>query len=98
MKLIIHGQGVLFFNATESLDPCTIQFCTADGTVGLSIQWTETGVSAFLEPSHEPLTDPTNNTGLVKQKGAYYWVSLDSQNQRLSAGIGEARAETRCYN
>jgi hypothetical protein len=50
-----------------------------------------------MEPSNEPLVDPRNARGIVKQAGAYYWVSLDSQNQRLYAGIGEARTENAIY-
>jgi hypothetical protein len=42
--------------------------------------------------------DPTNTKGIVEQKGAYYWFSLDAQNQRLNAGIGEARKETVMYS
>ena len=31
-----------------------------------------------------PLKDPENKIGLTDMKGAYYWLSLDSQNQRLT--------------
>jgi hypothetical protein len=43
------------------------------------------------------LIDPYNSSGLTNKKGAYYWFSIDSQNQTLSAGIGEARLETIIY-
>ena len=45
----------------------------------------------------DPLIDPNNKVGLVNNKGAYYWCSLDAQNQILSVGIGEARIETIIY-
>jgi len=48
-------------------------------------------------PSGEPLIDKQNTTGIVAKRGAYYWFSLDSQNQRLYAGVGEARMENVIY-
>jgi hypothetical protein len=94
VKLSVHGQGVLIFNASEV---CTLFFCDVSGTPGLKIQFTEKAVLVNLEPSNSPLIDSKNTHGLVKQAGAYYWVSLDAQNQRLYAGIGEARKETAIY-
>ena len=35
--------------------------------------------------------------GITTKSGAYYWFSVDSQNQLLQAGIGEPRIETACY-
>jgi hypothetical protein len=40
----------------------------------------------------------TKKDGITNKSGAYYWFSLDSQNQRLYAGIGEPRIETICYS
>jgi hypothetical protein len=94
VQLSVHGQGVLVFDASES---CQLTFCDISGTPGLTVQFTETNVLVNLQPSNEPLVDKTNSKGLVKQQGAYYWFSLDSQNQRLYAGIGEARKETAIY-
>jgi len=74
-----------------------LTFCDASGEAGLSIQFTETAVLANLEPSHKPLVDKENSKGLCTKQGAYYWVSLDAQNQCITAGIGEARAETVIY-
>ena len=51
-----------------------------------------------MEPSNEPLIDQKNIKGIVKYNGAYYWFSLDSQNQTLYAGIGEARKENITYS
>jgi hypothetical protein len=45
----------------------------------------------------DPLMDENNTVGLTDMKGAYYWFSLDSQNQRIICGIGEARMETKTY-
>jgi predicted metal-dependent enzyme (double-stranded beta helix superfamily) len=45
----------------------------------------------------EELIDTNNKSGLITTNGAYYWFSLDSQNQILSAGVGEARKENVTY-
>ncbi len=94
VNLLVHGQGVLLFTATES---CSLTFCDVSGTAGLKATFTEQGIVVNLEPSNEPLVTD-NSKGLVNQKNAYYWFSLDSQNQRLTAGIGEARKETAVYS
>lgn len=93
-NLIVKGQGVVVFDASGA---CCLTFCDASGTPGLKVQFTETSVRAYLEPSNEPLIDSQNVKGLVSQRGAYYWFSLDAQNQRLFAGIGEVRKETAIY-
>lgn len=95
IQLIVHGQGVVFFQASES---CTLTFHDVSGTQGLKVVFTEKGVSAHMEPSQKPLLDPKNTRGIIEKEGAYYWVSLDSQNQRIYAGIGEARKETTIYS
>ena len=94
VQLPVHGQGVVLFDASGV---CSLRFCYANGTCGLKVQFTEHAVLVHLESSNEPLIDPKNTKGLRKQQGAYYWFSLDSQNQRLYAGIGEARMETVIY-
>lgn len=95
VNLSVHGQGVVLFDASGS---CSLTFTDISGTPGLQVQFTEKNVLVHLLPSNEPLVDPTNTKGLVKQTGASYWFSLDSQNQRLYAGIGEARKETVVYS
>lgn len=94
VQLIVHGQGVLLFDASGV---CSLTFCDASGVAGLKVQFTETNVLVHLESSNEPLVDTNNTKGVVNQRGASYWFSLDSQNQRLYAGIGEARMETVMY-
>ena len=94
VKLSVSGQGVLLFTASES---CTLTYCDVSGTPGLKVQFTDGGVFVNLEPSNEPLVSETTK-GLVSNKDAQYWFSLDSQNQRLYAGVGEARKETAFYS
>ena len=95
VRLIIHGQGVIVFNAATV---CSLHFLNANGDAGLEVTFTKDAVRASLLPSGEPLIDPENKQGLSDLSGAYYWVSLDSQNQRLYAGVGEARLETAIYH
>lgn len=95
VSLPIKGQGVVLFDVSGT--HCELLFLDASGNSGLKIKYSEKKVHVTLEPSNEPLVDVSNNKGLVSQNGAYYWFSLDSQNQRLYAGIGEARKETVVY-
>lgn len=95
IELIVHGQGVLFFNASES---CVLTFQDISGTPGLKVSFTDSNVAVHELPSNKPLVDPKNTRGLIEKEGAYYWISLDSQNQRIYAGIGEARKETVIYS
>lgn len=94
INLTVHGQGVVLFDASET---CSLTFTDTSGNPGLKVEFSDTGVLVTLQPSNEALNDKKNVKGLVKQRGAYYWFSLDSQNQRLYAGIGEARKETVIY-
>lgn len=91
---IVPGQGTVIFDASEA---CTLRLTDASGESGLTVEFSETGVISHLIPSCEPLVDKNNKSGLTSQKGAYYWVSIDAQNQRIYAGIGEARKETAIY-
>jgi len=93
-NLIINGQGIILFTATKN---CSLVFCDISGNPGIKFNFTDTSVTVNMEPSNMPLVDANNSKGLTKQNGAYYWVSIDSQNLRLFAGIGEARKETVIY-
>lgn len=95
VPLIVHGQGVIEFDASGS---CSLLFKDCSGVCGLEVLFTKDAVRAGLLPSGEPLVDTHNCRGLSDVSGAYYWFSLDCQNQRLYAGIGEARIETVIYS
>ena len=92
--LLVHGQGVFIFTATET---ASFTIFNADKTEGLSVEFSKDDVSVVSKPSGEVLSDPNNKSGLVDNPGAYYWFSLDAQNQLLYAGVGEARLETVIY-
>jgi predicted metal-dependent enzyme (double-stranded beta helix superfamily) len=93
-QLIIAGQGTALFDASE---PCSLRFTDASGQSGITVKFSNHKVQAHLTSS-KPLIDPNNTKGLTNEKGAYYWVSLDTQNLRIMAGIGEARFETAIYS
>ena len=94
VNLIVHGQGVVIFDATK---PCCLRLCDISGTAGFVVNFTADKVLVNMYPDDEPLIDPDNTRGISNVSGAYYWFSIDSQNQRLYAGIGEPRKETLIY-
>jgi hypothetical protein len=95
--LPVHGQGVFVFSQAVKTSPCVFVLVNADQNNGLRVEFTETSVLVCEAASLKPLVDPKNTTGLSTHLGAYYWFSLDSQNQRLYAGVGEVRLETAIY-
>jgi hypothetical protein len=99
IKLIVHGQGVFMFNVkdTENTKECTFRIYNKFQTNGLKIKFTLDNVLVHDIQSDEPLVDTNNKKGLSNKNGAYYWFSIDSQNQRLYVGIGEARIANVIY-
>ena len=96
VNLIVHGQGVVIFDASDS---CCLTFFNNQNLPCLRVYFNETNINVNMEPSNEPLIDQKNTKGIMKGvRGAYYWFSIDSQNQRLYAGIGEARQENIIYS
>jgi hypothetical protein len=93
-KLIVRGQCVVCFTASG---PCSLSFQDASGVAGLKVEFREGSILGEMLPSGEVLQDQRNSKGIVAQRGATYWVSLDAQNQRIYAGVGEARVETFAY-
>jgi len=91
LQFKVHGQGIFLFTTTEF---CSIELLSK--THGISFDIGDT-VKAYYLPSHNPLPDPLNTSGLVPFENAYYWISLDSQNQRIHLGVGEPRPETSIY-
>lgn len=95
LKLPVHGQGVFFFSASANAKEAS--FSVVGGNNKLHVLFTPDKVQITSFPSGEPLVDEYNQCGLLKSTGAYYWLSIDSQNQILYAGVGEARLETINY-
>jgi hypothetical protein len=96
IKLIVKGQGVFIFE-NQNTNECSFKIFNKDQSNGLNITFTSTNVLVNYIVGNEPLPDMTNSSGLTINNGAYYWFSLDSHNQRLCAGIGEARIDTMIY-
>jgi hypothetical protein len=92
-NLPVHGQGVFLFttNLTEA------SFSIVGGENKIHVRFTSDKVQATRFPGGEALIDDENHSGLVTATGAYYWFSIDSQNQTLCAGLGEPRLETLIY-
>jgi len=95
INLIVHGQGVFIFK-NES-NECSFTIYNKDKSNGLRVHFTLDAVRVKELLNESELIDETNNHGLVDKKGAYYWFSLDSQNQQLFAGIGESRIDNIIY-
>jgi len=92
--LIVHGQGVFIFDAAQQ---CDFKYFNKDKTNGLHVKFTVNSVIVSGIQNTKQLIDENNKSGIINTAGAYYWFSLDSQNQVLSAGIGEARNENVIY-
>lgn len=97
IPFIIHGQGVFIFKNSDNSKPCTFWILNDNETDGFSVDFKVDSVRINRLTILEPLIDPDNKSGLNNNDGAYYWVSLDSQNQRFFAGIGEPRIKTACF-
>ncbi len=96
LDLVIHGQGVFLFHCKS---PSTFTFYNKERSDGLEVSITPSEfLVKRLSNGDQYLTqDPAKSTGLTHRSGAYYWFSLDAQNQAFYAGIGEARIETATY-
>ncbi len=96
-RFIIHGQGVFIFGVQEKATTASFDVYDNQEQFGLHIELNDTSVEVNKLPSFDPLIDEKNMCGLTTKKGAYYWFSIDSQNQLLQVGIGEARIENVIY-
>jgi len=97
VNFIIHGQGVFLFANQDSSESCCFDINDECDKNSLKIEITKTSVDVYKLPSWEKLIDDNNTKGLSGKKGAYYWLSLDSQNQKILIGVGEARIENAIY-
>lgn len=102
IKLLVPGQGVFIFKNNSnnfSLLPPSLNFFfyNKEQTDGLYIEFNEKNLFVQKFSDHSVLVDKNNHVGLSNLAGAYYWFSIDAQNQKLYGGIGEARLETVVY-
>jgi len=97
IDLLVHGQGVVVFNIKPNSPPCKIYFYNKDQNDGLEVEFNKNSVIVHKISQKKHLSDNLNKKGLSLIDGAYYWFSIDSQNQQLYAGVGEPRMETVIY-
>lgn len=97
IPLIISGQGVFVFSTDVSA--CSFHFSDATGDRRISFEFSHKHIHAVQIQNNKSkkLKCQTCKKGISKKPGAYYWVSVDAQNQQLYAGIGEARLETAVF-
>lgn len=93
-NLIVHGQGVIVF---KTQTPISFTLTSKNNQDGLIIYFLQNNIYVKRISNSEKYIDPNNQVGITNINGAYYWFSLDSQNQIFYAGIGEPRIETKVY-
>jgi hypothetical protein len=89
MEFPVHGQGVFLFRS--STDSCKLNLWNSDKTDGFSV---ECSVSTTRITRNDKEVFALAKGSITTHKGGYSWLSLDSQNQCIRLGIGEARLET----
>jgi hypothetical protein len=95
-----NNMGQCFYYKNKNIisnEEVSFTFYNVQKTDGLKVLFNKDKVYVLRLSNSEQYIDISNNKGLTDKKGAYYWFSLDSQNQRSYAGIGEARLETKIY-
>jgi hypothetical protein len=95
INFIVHGQGVFIFQNKEN-EELSFNIYNNDKSDGLTIKITDKIVIEQIS-THELFIDHDNISGISNKNGVYYWFSLDSQNQILQLGIGEARVDNVLY-
>lgn len=102
INLSIHGQCVFVFHTKEETH---ITFYNEHKNDGLIVFLNQSGFLVENVKTYQKYENQCNKKfdnqcetlGFTQKSGAYYWFSLDSQNQRLYAGVGEPRIETACF-
>jgi hypothetical protein len=95
--LIVKGQGTFLFANKNNTMPCVFYVYNKDKSDGYKVILNAQSVSINRISDGNYYVDTTNKSGLDNNSGAYYWFSLDAQNQTLRVGVGEARVETIIY-
>ena len=93
----VRGQMTVIFKCFNLVDDCVLYLYNQTLKHGLKVIMTTKSVEVFNINTGEKYEDKNNKSGLVQLHGAFYWISLDSQNQKLMVGVGEPRLETMIY-
>jgi len=95
IKLPVHGQGVFLFENKNEKNLSSFIFYNKKKTDGIKVELLNNNITVWrLSKDNEILHKLEHSLNI---KGKYYWFSLDSQNQKFYAGIGEARMENIIY-
>jgi hypothetical protein len=94
----VKGQCTFIFKCFDITEPCIIYLHDESIKKGLKVIITLKDIKIYNINTNEEYIDINNILGLIHSHGAYYWLSLDAQNQIISAGIGEPRLETLVYH
>ena len=101
MELIpfrVKGQCTFIFKCFDITEPCIIYLYDDSKKKGLKVVITLKDIKIYNINTDEEYLDINNTIGLIHSHGAYYWLSLDAQNQFIHMGIGEPRLETLVYH
>lgn len=97
--LPIHGQGVFLFAVAETPtlpeNSITINFWDAFKADGLRFTIGLNTLKLDRRSEESPLA--VVSIGLVSNKNAFYWISLDAHKRTIRFGVGEARLETMTF-
>ena len=92
------GQGVIIFSVTTHANDSAIMILYDSlKENGIKVEFTRTDICVYLLNPYKKLLNRMRNPVNVIE-GVSYWFSIDAQNKRLYAGIGEPRLETVCYS
>jgi hypothetical protein len=113
IKLLIHGQGVFIFRYKTKDDKLSFKISNKDNTYELivninnnEINIKESNNQISITTSNYQTNEIVNQTNENNYKSneilrdidsKYFWLSLDSQNEKLYFGIGEPRMETHTF-
>lgn len=98
--LLIKGQGVFIFRrvaGTNKHKDTFVRFSN-DNYMGIELTLSLDELSVVYIDQGSRTVLKKEPIGLIENDNAFYWVCLDSNNLRLSFGIGEARPETLKYS
>lgn len=99
IELPVKGQCTYLFEVSDVNNDIKFEFYNKNN-IKQSIKFEINLSGIYLSIDFDgilPIQKTTSLKGLINVKGAFYWVSLDSQNQLIKFGIGEARPETKVF-
>ncbi len=94
IEWIIHGQGIFVFKTEKE---SSFKIFNQEKTDGFEVSLTKEEWKMKRISNEDGYISQKEKKGLIQKSGAYYWLSLDSQNQLIQCGMGEPRIETRGY-